>query len=86
MKIYQSPLSMGGILSFAAGAYLTIAMLMGAWPTYFAFVFLGVGVVMLVLDYFIRKSGMKFITKLLIQTLCAAVPLLLAYLFFSGNP
>jgi predicted membrane channel-forming protein YqfA (hemolysin III family) len=85
MKMYQSPLSMGSILLFIGGAYLTIRMLNGAWPTYFAFVFLGMGVVMFVIDYFIRKSAMKFGTKIFIQSLCIVVPLLVGYLFFTGK-
>jgi len=83
MKLYQSPLSIGGILLFIAGAYLCIRMLMGAWPTYFAFIFLGLGIVMLVIDYFIRKSGLGFSTKLIIQSLCVVVPLVVGYLFFA---
>lgn len=85
MKFYQSPLSIGGILLFIAGAYLLIAMLRGAWPTYFAFVFLGVGIVMLIIDYFIRKSELSFSTKLIIQSLSIVVPLLVGYLFFTGK-
>ncbi len=83
MKLYQSPLSIGGILLFIAGSYLTISMLRGAWPTYFAFIFLGMGIVMLIADYFIRKSAMKFNTKLIVQSLCVAIPLLIGYLFFA---
>jgi hypothetical protein len=83
MKLYQSPLSIVGILLFIAGAYLGIRMLMGAWPTYFAFIFLGLGIVMVVIDYFIRKSGLGFSTKLIVQTLCVVVPLVIGYLYFS---
>ena len=83
MKLYQSPLSIGGILLFIAGSYLVIAMLRGAWPTYFAFIFLGLGIVMLIVDYFIRKSGLGFSTKLIIQSLCVVVPLIVGYLFFA---
>jgi hypothetical protein len=86
MKIHHSPLSIVGALSLVGGTYLTIVMIMGAWPTYFAFVFLAVGVIILVLDYFIRKSGMNFRTKLFIQSLCSAATLLMVYLFFSGYP
>jgi hypothetical protein len=83
MKSYQSPLSIGGILLFIAGTYLSIRMLMGAWPTSFAFIFLGLGIVMLVLDYFIRKSGLSFSTKLIVQSLCVVVPLVIGYLYFA---
>jgi hypothetical protein len=85
MKFYQSPLSIGGILLFIAGSILTIRMLNGAWPTYFAFIFLGMGIVMLIIDYFIRKSGLGFSTKLIIQSLSVVVPLLVGYLFFKGK-
>ena len=85
MRLYQSPLSIGGIFLFIAGAYLTIAMFRGAWPTYFAFIFLGMGIIMLIIDYFIRKSGLKFSTKIIIQTLFAIVFLLVGYLFFAGK-
>jgi|11_taG_2_1085331.scaffolds.fasta_scaffold13398_2 hypothetical protein len=85
MKIYQSPLSLGGILLLIAGLYLIIVMLKGAWPTYFSFIFLGLGIAMLVIDYFIRKSGLEFSTKLIIQSLCTIAPLLIGYLFFAGK-
>ena len=85
MKFYQSPLSLTGIIVLLAGIYLCIAMLAGSWPTYFAFIFLGVGILMLIVDYFIRKSKWLFKTKLIVQTLCFVIPLLFVYLFFSGK-
>ncbi len=83
MKLYQSPLSIGGSLLFIAGSYLGVKMLMGAWPTYFAFIFLGIGIIMLVIDYFIRKSRLGFSIKLIIQSLCVIVPLAVGYLYFA---
>jgi hypothetical protein len=85
MKLYQSPLSIGGILLLVAGLYLVIAMLRGAWPTYFSFIFLGIGIVMLTIDYFIRKSELEFSTKLIIQSFCTILPLLVGYLYFAGK-
>ncbi len=85
MKLYQSPLSIGGIFLFIAGSIITIRMFNGAWPTYFAFIFLGLGIVMMMIDYFIRKSIMKFSNKLIIQSLCVVLPLLVGYLFFAGK-
>jgi hypothetical protein len=82
MKFYQSPLSLSAILLFSTGLYLIVAMLRGAWPTYYAFIFLGVGIVMFLVDYNIRKSSIQFQTKLIIQTICTVGPLLILYLYF----
>jgi hypothetical protein len=85
MKIYKSPLSIGGLLIFILGAYLTIVMLQGAYPTFFAFIFLGLGLLMIGADYFIRKSALSIKGKFIIQSLCALLPLFTGYLYFSGK-
>jgi hypothetical protein len=84
MRFYQSPLSIGGTLFLIVGLYFIWAMFRGTYPTIFFFIILGMGIAMLLVDYFIRKSGLSFGIKLTIQTLCVFIPLLIAVLYFTG--
>lgn len=59
MKFYYSPLSIVAILLFAWGLRLLFAMLKGAWATYLAFIFPILGIMLFVIDYYLRKSRLK---------------------------
>lgn len=85
MKIYQSPLSIVGVLFVLVGVYLIWSMFRGLYPSYFLFLFLPIGIIMLVGDYFLRKSGLALSTKLIIQTLCGIAPIVFAFLYFTGK-
>ncbi len=85
MKIQYSPLSIGGILFILVGLYFIIAMLRGGYPSIVLFIILPLGIIMLVTDYFLRRSGLAFSTKLVIQIIGVLVPIILGYLFFSGK-
>jgi hypothetical protein len=85
MKFYQSPLSIGGILFVITGFYFIWAMFRGTYPTIFFFFILGIGIIMLLVDYFIRKSGLNFGMKLIVQSLCIVIPLLIGVLYFTGR-
>jgi len=84
MTILKSPLSIIGAFFLLLGLYLVVSMIAGAWPTYFAFIFLIMGVVMMVADHFIRKSELKPAYKLILQLVCVIPSLVMGYLFFAG--
>jgi len=83
MKFYQSPLSICSILLIIAGLFLIGSMFLGAYPTFFFFVVLAIGIVMLLVDVFIRSSALNFYTKLIIQSICIILPLLLVVFYFT---
>lgn len=56
---------------FAIGAWITIAILNGAWPTYLSFIYLGLGIALFIADYFIRKQSNSVKQKLFYQCLVA---------------
>ena len=86
MKFYWSPLSIIGVLFVLAGIYFVWAMFFtGGYPSYVFFIILLLGIVMLAGDYFLRKSTLQLSAKLIIQTLCALVPTVLAFLYFTGK-
>ncbi len=60
-------------------------MFKGTHPTIFFFIVLGIGLIMLLIDYFLRKSELGINTKLLIQILCVAVPFIITFLSFTGR-
>ncbi len=83
MKFYYSPLSIAAILLFAWGIQLIVAMLRGAWATYFAFIFPALGIILFIADFYIKKSNLKFRSKLIIQILIVLFLLVVGYLIFK---
>ena len=84
MKFYYSPLSIGAFLLICWGIWILIAILRGAYPTYFVFIFPSVGIGLLILDNYIRKSKLDIRNKLLIQLASLVLILFVGYLLFKG--
>ncbi len=84
MKFYQSPLSIVAILFLVWGLWMLMAMFKGAYPTYLAFIYPIFGILLFVMDYFIRKSDFELKIKLLIQIISIMVIVAIGYLLFKG--
>jgi|GEM_PF-1369721 len=84
MKFYYSPLSIGAILFLAWGVWVLIKMLRGAYPTYLAFILPILGILLLVIDYFVRKSASSLKAKLFIQTVSVVLIVIVGYLLLKG--
>ena len=84
MKLYYSPLSIGAILLSVWGMWMFVATLRGAYPTYLAFLLPVLGIFLLVIDYFIRKSKRSAKSKLLIQTISVVLILIVGYLLLRA--
>ena len=86
MKLYQSPLSIVGLLYILLSLYFIWGMFFkGFYPTYSFFGTVLIGLIMLVVDYYLRKSSISLSVKLILQTLIAVVPTILIILFFTGR-
>lgn len=83
MKFYYSPLSIGAVLLIVWGLWILTEMIIGAYPTYLAFIFPVLGIGLLVLDYYIRKSKLAIKQKVLIQLISIASILALGYLYLK---
>lgn len=85
MKIYMSPLSLAGIFYILSGLFITAAMILGGYPTYLFIIAPLVGIAILQIDYFVRKSKLSFMLKFSIQIVCAIISLIVVFLFFTGR-
>lgn len=85
MKFYQSPLSIFGSLYILASFYLLYLVFSSGLfsDKMYLWVFL-TGAVMLGIDYFLRRSRIPVLLKLLIQFLIGIAPIALLYLFLIG--
>lgn len=84
MKFYYSPLSIGAMLFLVWGVWILIEMLKGAYPTYLVFILPILGILLLVIDYFLRKSDFSLKAKLFIQTASIVLIVIVGYLFLQG--
>ena len=84
MKFYYSPLSIGAILFLAWGLWMLMEMLQGAYPTYLAFVFPILGILLFLIDYFVRKSNFSLKAKLFIQTISIVLIVIVGYLLLKA--
>ena len=83
MKFYYSPLSIGAILLIVWGLWILIEMILGAYPTYLAFIFPIIGMGLLILDSYIRKSKLDIKQKVLIQAISIVLMLAIGYFFLK---
>ena len=58
-------------------------MLQGAWPTYLAFIFPILGVILFTGHYFIRKSSKSMIQKIIIQSSIIALLAIVGHITFK---
>jgi hypothetical protein len=83
MKFYYSPLSIGGVLLIVWGIWILTEMIIGAYPTYLAFILPIIGIGLLVLDFYIRKSKIDRKQKVLIQVISFVLILNIGYFFLK---
>lgn len=85
MKFYQSPLSIFGTLYILAGFYLLYLVFANGMYADVLYLWLFLtGLVMIIVDIFLRRASLPLLVKILIQVLIGAAPLVLFYLFLIG--
>lgn len=85
MKFYQSPLSIFGTLYILGSFYLLYLVFSAGMYGDLMYLWLFLtGLVMLVVDYFLRRSQLPLLIKILLQLLIGIAPIVCVYLFLVG--
>ncbi len=80
MKFYYSPLSVAATLLLFWSLYILFKMSRGAYPTYFVLILPILGVLLLLIDYYlIRKSVLNIRAKLFIQIWAVLLIIILGF-------
>lgn len=83
MRFYYLPLSIGAIVLIIWGLWILAEMIMGAYPTYLAFIFPIIGIGLLVLDLYVRKLKIDRKQKVLIQLISIALTVTIGCFFLK---